>query len=142
VGRVGDSEHFRNVERHDVRTDPAVLAIRIDENLYFGNVRYLEQRVHELVAENPALRHVLLIASGINFVDATGLECLEHCAETLESAGLSLNLAEVKGPVMDRLKRTDLLEKLAPGRVFLSTHEAMLALGEREAPRGAIAPAA
>jgi SulP family sulfate permease len=39
-------------------------------------------------------------------------------------------LAEVKGPVMDKLQRSDLLDKLAPGRVFLSTHEAMLALTE------------
>jgi SulP family sulfate permease len=138
VGRMGDSEHFRNVERHDVLTDPKVLAIRVDENLYFGNVRYLEQRVHELVAANPQLRHVLLIASGINFVDATGLECLEHCAETLESGGLSFHLAEVKGPVMDRLERGGFPERLGRDHFHLSTHDALQVLGTR--PRQERAP--
>jgi len=128
VGRIEGSEHFRNVERHEVQTDPAVLAVRIDENLYFGNVRYLEQRIHELVADAPALRHVVLIASGINHIDATGLECLERCAETLADAGLALHLAEVKGPVMDRLERAGFVEHLGRGRFHLSTHDALLVL--------------
>jgi SulP family sulfate permease len=131
VGRVGDSEHFRNVERHAVSTDPTVLAVRIDENLYFGNVRHLEQRVHELVAAHPRLRHLVLIASGINHVDATGLECLERCAESLASAGLELHLAEVKGPVLDRLERAGFPERLGRERIHLSTHAALEALGDR-----------
>lgn len=133
VGRVGDSEHFRNIERHAVQTDEAVLAIRIDENLYFANVRYLEQRIHELIAGQPALRHVLLIASGINLVDATGLECLEHCTETLASAGLDLHLAEVKGPVMDRLERGGFVERLGRDHFHLSTHAAFRQLASSSA---------
>ena len=133
VGRVGDSEHFRNVERHEVRTDPGVLAIRIDENLYFGNVRYLEQRVRELAAERPRLRHLLLIASGINHVDSTGLECLERCAETLKPAGLSLHLAEVKGPVMDRFESSGFADRLGRDHFHLSTHAALEALGSASA---------
>ncbi len=125
VGRVGESEHFRNVERHDVSTLPDVLAVRIDENLFFGNARNLEQRVHELVARRPGLRRVVLIASGINYVDATGLECLEHCADSLQRAGIELHLAEVKGPVLDRLERAGFPQRLGPERVHLSSHEAL-----------------
>jgi SulP family sulfate permease len=136
VGRVGESEHFRNVLRHDVRTDPAVLAVRIDENLYFGNVRFLEQRIHALVAGSPALRHVLLIASGINHVDATGLECLESCARSLAEAGIALHLAEVKGPVMDGFERAGLPDRLGRDRFHLSTHEAMSSLTGGRGPEG------
>jgi SulP family sulfate permease len=74
---------------------------------------------------------VLLIASGINFVDTTGLECLEHCSETLKSGGLTLHLAEVKGPVMDQLERGGFPERLGRGHFHLSTHEALQELGTR-----------
>lgn len=128
VGRVGQSEHFRNVRRHEVRTDPRVLAIRIDENLVFSNVRYLEQRIYALVAQKPGLRHVLLIASGINLIDASGLRFLEVCAETLALGKVELHLAEVKGPVMDKLERASFPARLGRERFHLSTHTAMLRL--------------
>ena len=39
VGQVPGAEHFRNIDRHDVITDPAILSIRVDESLYFANAR-------------------------------------------------------------------------------------------------------
>ena len=42
VGRVSNRESFRNVQRCEVTTHPAVLAIRVDESLYFANTKYLE----------------------------------------------------------------------------------------------------
>lgn len=137
VGRIAGTQHFRNVERHAVRTEPGVLAIRIDENLYFANVRHLEQRVQELVAERPGLRALLLIASGINFVDSGGVEWLERSAEELEEAGIELHLAEVKGPVLDQLERAGFLQHLGAERVHLSTHAAMEALESAESERDA-----
>ncbi len=128
VGRVGDSEHFRNVRRHAVRTCPHVLAIRIDESLYFANTRPLEELLLTEVADRPALKHVVLVASAVNAIDASALETLENVIERLREAGITFHLSEVKGPVMDRLARSDFLERLRPGQVFLSTHEAMRAL--------------
>jgi SulP family sulfate permease len=141
VGRVGTSEHFRNVDRHKVETLPHVLAVRVDESLYFPNTANLEDRLLAMVAARPELRHVVLIASAVNSIDASALETLEALIEHLRDSGVTLHLAEVKGPVMDRLQRSDLLEKLAPGRVFLSTHEAVRTLGGPPA-KPALAPAA
>ncbi|MEO1250158.1 MAG: sulfate permease, partial [Pseudomonadota bacterium] len=42
VGRVPGTEHFRNINRHSVETDPSVVTLRVDESLYFANARYLE----------------------------------------------------------------------------------------------------
>lgn len=128
VGRVGATEHFRNVERHKVATVPHVLAVRVDESLYFPNTGDLEDRLLAMVAARPELRDVVLIASAVNSIDASALETLEGLIARLRNSGVTLHLAEVKGPVMDKLARSDLLETLAPGRIFLSTHEAMLAL--------------
>jgi SulP family sulfate permease len=127
VGRVPGTEHFRNVLRHQVEVHPQVLSLRVDESLYFANSRALEDRINEAVAKRPALRHVVLLCSAINDIDASALESLEAINERLREAGLHLHLSEVKGPVMDRLQRSDFLSQLS-GRVFLSHFEAMQAL--------------
>ena len=132
VGNVPGTEHFRNVERHAVETVPEVLTIRVDESLYFANTRFLEDRIAELVAARPKLRHVVLMCSAINAIDASALESLEEINHRLRDAGITLHLSEVKGPVMDRLLRTDFVEQLS-GKVFLSQYAAMKALSPHPA---------
>jgi sulfate permease, SulP family len=128
VGRVGNSESFRNVQRHEVTTHPAVLAIRVDESLYFANTKYLEDALLDKVAEHPAVEHLLLVGSGINYVDASAVETLRELIARLHDAGVAFHLADVKGPVLDQLHRAGLIGELGEDHVFLSTHEAMAAL--------------
>ncbi|MGQ7286944.1 SulP family inorganic anion transporter [Vreelandella venusta] len=123
VGRVPDTEHFRNTERHDVETVRNVALLRIDESLYFANARYLEDTVYNLVASYPELEHVVLICSAVNLIDASALESLDAINARLKDSEVKLHLSEVKGPVMDQLKKSDFLEALT-GRVFLSTYAA------------------
>ena len=123
VGRVPGTEHFRNVLRHEVELCPKVTFLRVDESLYFANARFLEERVMDLVADEPELRHLVLVCPAVNLIDASALESLEAINERLDTAGVKLHLSEVKGPVMDRLKQTELLANLS-GRVFLSTFDA------------------
>lgn len=136
VGRVGDSEHFRNVDRHTVHTDPQILAVRVDESLYFANTRFLENFLLSRVAEQPEVRHVVLICSALNYIDASALESLENLILEFRASGVTLHLAEVKGPVTDKLHRTTFLEHLNPGEIFLSTDQAIRALESSD--RGAL----
>lgn len=71
---------------------------------------------------------MVLQCTAINDIDASALESLETINERLREAGLQLHLSEVKGPVMDRLQHSHLLQHLT-GRVFLSHHQAVQALG-------------
>ncbi|MGO3056161.1 MAG: SulP family inorganic anion transporter [Halomonas sp.] len=123
VGRVPDTEHFRNTARHDVETVSNVALLRIDESLYFANARYLEDTVYNLVASHPELEHVVLICSAVNLIDASALESLDAINARLKDSNVKLHLSEVKGPVMDKLKKSDFLDALT-GRVFLSTYAA------------------
>ncbi len=127
VGLVPGTEHFRNVLRHRVVTHPAVLSLRVDESLYFANARALEDRINEAVSERPALKHVVLQCSAINDVDASALESLESIHHRLRDAGIALHLSEVKGPVMDRLQRSDFIAHLS-GQVFLTHYQAVQAV--------------
>jgi SulP family sulfate permease len=125
VGRVPHTEHFRNVLRHEVETWPELLLIRVDEDLYFANAGFVEDFIAAETARHPQARHLVLIASAINHIDATALEMLEGLAKRLRAAGIVLHLAEVKGPVMDGLQRSDFLAEIAPGQVFFRTEDAI-----------------
>ena len=130
VGRVPGTEHFRNVLRHEVETQPHVLSLRVDESLYFPNARYLEDQLARHAAEKPELTDVVLMFPAVNEIDLSALESLEAINTRLRDADIRLHLSEVKGPVMDRLKRSHFLDDLT-GEVFLSQHEAVCALAER-----------
>ena len=121
VGRVPNTQHFRNVKRHDVQTLPHVLMLRIDESLYFANAKYIEDCVLAAVAARTQLRHLVLICNAVNFIDASALETLTDLHHRLQDAGVELYLTEVKGPVMDQLADTEFLEQLGSARVYLST---------------------
>ena len=123
VGLVPGTQHFRNILRHEVETDPALLTLRVDQSLYFANARFLEDLIQDRIAEDCALRHVVLMCSAVNEIDFSALESLEAINERLKAAGITLHLSEVKGPVMDRLKRSHFLDEMG-GQVFLSQYDA------------------
>lgn len=127
VGLVPHTEHFRNVLRHPVLVSPRLVSLRVDESLYFANARVLEDRVNDTLATHPQLEHLVLQCSAINAIDASALESLEAIAHQLHDAGVALHLSEVKGPVMDRLQRTDFLQSLS-GQVFLTQYQAVQSL--------------
>jgi len=130
VGRVPGTEHFRNVERFDVEIDRRVITLRIDESLYFANARYLEDRVYDLISRNSEITDFVLMCPAVNLIDASALESLEAINFRLKDSGVRFHLSEVKGPVMDRLKRTHFIDELN-GRVFLSQYEAWESLRDK-----------
>jgi len=124
VGQVPGTEHFRNILRHEVITDPRIVTLRVDESLYFPNARYLEDTIYNRVAGDEHVRHVILQCSAINDIDLSALESLETINERLREMGVLLHLSEVKGPVMDRLQEQHFLNEMT-GKVFLSQFEAV-----------------
>ena len=128
VGQLGETEHFRNVLRHEVRTWPELLLMRIDETLYFANAPRVESELQSYIVEARKPKDVVLVMSGVAYIDTSGLDVLEALETVLRQNGSHLHLAEVKGPVMDRLAGTDLLTALGSGRVHLSAHDAVLAI--------------
>ena len=123
IGQVPGTQHFRNVNRHLVITSKKIISLRIDESLYFPNARYLEDSVNSYVGKEPEITDVILMFSAINYLDASALESLEAINRRLADAKVNLHLSEVKGPVMDQLKRTHFLLELS-GQVFLSQFDA------------------
>lgn len=127
VGLVEGTEHFRNIRRYKVTTNPAVLNLRIDESLFFANAAMLEELIYRRVANNDRIAHVVLMCSAVNDIDFSALETLLEINNRLREEGIFLHLSEVKGPVLDKLNRAHFLEDLS-GRLYLTQHQAFKAL--------------
>jgi sulfate permease, SulP family len=93
-----------------------------------ANARYLEDKLYDMVAQRPELRHVILMCTAVNEIDASALESLEAINQRLDHLGVAFHLSEVKGPVTEQLRKSDFLKHLT-GQVFLSQYKAIEALG-------------
>jgi len=124
IGLVEGTQHFRNISRHDVLTSANIVSIRIDENLTFLNANTLKEFVISEVSKNPDLHHVVINCSSISNIDLSALETLEEINRELDKLKIQLHLSEVKGPVMDRLKQSNLINELS-GKFFLTHYQAM-----------------
>lgn len=133
VGQMPGTEHFRNIDRHEVITHNKILTIRVDESLYFANARYLEDKLYDIVADHPNLEHVILMCSGVNTIDMSALESLEAINERMKDLNVKFHFSEIKGPVMDKLHKTDFLDKQT-GKIFLSQHQAICDLTKGSDP--------
>jgi SulP family sulfate permease len=136
IGRIPGTEHYRNVSRYAVETRPELLLLRVDAAIFFGNAERISDSVLEQLQDSQ--RDVVLVLSAVNQIDTTGLYTLVELNRALNARGIRLNLAEVKGPVMDRLQRSDLLLSQLSGKVFLSTAAAFSALTEPDNPAATV----
>lgn len=123
IGRIAGTEHFRNLERHGVETIPGVLFLRIDESLFFGNLSAIEARLESELAKDAGVQDLVLIMSAVNRIDTTAMEVLTDMNRDLGERGIRMHLAEVKGPVQDRLAHSPLWQALS-GKVHLSVNSA------------------
>lgn len=129
VGLVQGTEYFRNTKRQIVVVSDTVKTLRIDESLYFANARFLEDRVYEMAAKYPAMKHFILMCPAVNEIDGSALESLEAINHRLKDAGITFHLSEVKGPVLDRLKRSNMLQEMT-GTIHATQYSAFKALHE------------
>ncbi|MDR3415368.1 MAG: sulfate permease [Nevskia sp.] len=129
VGHVPNSNLWVETDRHhDLELWPQLLLVRIDESLFFGNAAAVQTFVMDKLGKRPEVSDVILICSAVNAVDASALQMLEDLCESLGQGGVTVHLAEVKGPLRDRLEHTRLFELLGRQRLHASVATAISAL--------------
>ncbi|HPZ09352.1 MAG TPA: sulfate permease [Candidatus Eremiobacteraeota bacterium] len=105
LGKMPESDEiYRNVERFpEAVTWPHIGILRVDASLYFANVRFLENKVIQLLSEKKEMKYFILDGSGINDIDASGEETLRGIVSNLKIQGCKFYIASLKGPVRDVL---------------------------------------
>lgn len=124
VGLVEGTQHFRNIQRHQVSTSDRVLSLRIDENLTFLNANSFKGYLINEISLNDQLQHVIINCSSISAIDLSALEMLEDLNAELAKLDIRLHFAEVKGPVIDKLQASKLMTHLS-GRIYLTHFQAI-----------------
>jgi SulP family sulfate permease len=104
-----------------------VVMVRVDESLDFTNIQRVEQRLCELIHAREQAHQVVLLLSAVNHIDHTAMQALLALDKALADQGKVLYLAEIKGPVMDRLLAGQVAERF-DGRRYLSAQQAWDAL--------------
>ncbi len=130
VGRIPGTEHYRNIKRHSVETWPNLLLLRVDESITFANINYIEEFIEAELRQQPDITHIVLIFTSISDIDTTALEVLENLNHSLQAAKMTLHISEAKGPVLDKLEKTNFISQLKPGKVFFHTEDAVRELSE------------
>lgn len=130
LGHVAGTTSYRNVDRFDeAHTIDGVRIVRIDAAVSFANAAFVKDLLNQHAGSLLALpdgraRALILDASGINDVDATGADMLNEVLQSIESRGLPVHLCSAKGPVRDVLHRAGTWVQLE-GRIHASVHDAV-----------------
>ncbi|MFT5209859.1 MAG: SulP family sulfate permease [Flavobacterium sp.] len=110
---------------------PRLGAIRFDGALRFVNVAYFENAILKLEQDNPEMVCILVQCSGINQIDASGIEVLRKLLDRLKNNGIHLAFSSVKHQVSTVMQNTGLLEQIGNEYIFASDRDAVAELCER-----------
>jgi SulP family sulfate permease len=123
---------LRDSERHHLPPlHPNIGAIRFDGALRFVNVAYFEDALLRLERENPQMTHVLVKSSGINDIDASGVEMLFNLVARFKSNGIVLVFSGAKQQVAEVMERTGLAAAVGAENLFATDNAALDALRQR-----------
>ena len=99
--------------------------VRFDGQLFYANAGFLEDKITERIQAMPELKHILIVANGINDMDASGEEMLSLIVDRVRSAGYDISFCGVNETVLAVMKRTFLYEKIGEENIFPTMHAAV-----------------
>ncbi|NOZ00362.1 MAG: SulP family inorganic anion transporter [Deltaproteobacteria bacterium] len=124
-----DREHaFRSVTDHDLSECKYVSMVRFDGPLIFANSSFLEAHITNLLRKKEGLKHLIVVANGINDIDASGEETLSLLVERVRSYGADISFSGVNEGVMKVFRDTHFLEKLGRDHIYPTMEQAVRAV--------------
>jgi len=119
---------LRDANLYGLQTTEKVCIMRFDGSLYFANVAHFEDAILNLAARHPNARYLVVVAKGINEIDASGEEAIRGLARRLRERDMILVIAGIKAQVLDLMKRTGLYDVIGEKYVFRSTDASIKAV--------------
>ncbi len=97
---------------------PQLKMVRVNGSLFFGAIDHVQGHLEAIDAHDPRQKHVLIVASGINFVDMAGAEMLVQEARRRKRMGGGLYFYRMKDAVRAFLTRGGYLEDIPEEQLF------------------------
>jgi len=130
LGRHADGT-LRDAAIHGLPLSEHLVAVRFDGQLYFANVPYFEDSLLDVLARFPKARQILIVADGINQIDASGDEVVRHLVDRLKENGVTLAFSGLKKQVLDVLGATGTRDVIGEDNLFIHEDQALAALADR-----------
>ncbi len=106
-----------DIHKKPINQCPQLKIIRIDMSVYFGSLNHIQNRLHHIM-ENENIKHILIVGTGINFIDLSGAEMLANEGRRLKSMGGGLYFAELNSHVYEFISKNYLVAKIGNSHFF------------------------
>jgi SulP family sulfate permease len=116
-----DPNSYHYVPVDDRAECPQVKLVRLNGSIFFGAVSHLQQQIQELEEREPEHKHLVVMASGINFVDLAGAEFLAETARRYARKGGSLSFYRMKGSVAETLRKGGFMQDIGEHNLYPAT---------------------
>jgi sulfate permease, SulP family len=123
---------YQSARDHGLAECRHIAMIRFDGPLFYANAGYLEEKVSDRVRSMPELKHILIVCSGINDMDASGEEMLSLIVDRVRSAGYDMSFAGLNEKVLAVMKRTHLYEKVGDANIYSTIFDAVEAIHSKK----------
>jgi len=119
-----------NIQKKPLKQCPQIKIIRIDMSVYFGSINYIQNRLARIV-ENEHIKHILIVSSGINFIDLAGAEALVIENRRLKAIGGGLYFVGIKSSVYEFAAKSCFIHNIGSSHFFDTKNEAIHELYKR-----------
>lgn len=131
MGYLESEGVFRNVKRYpQVKTYEHTLIIRVDSSIYFANMGFLEDQLHQYSKENTTTKWIIMDMAGVNDMDAVAIDHWEDLIHDYKEQHIQFLFANMKGPVRDLLHKANWKEKYGETFEYMSIKHALTSIGK------------
>ncbi len=125
-----EEDALRCIDTHGLTECKYITMLRFDSPLFFANASYLEDKIMAILKAKSELKHIILVANGINDIDASGEEVLSLLVDRVRSAGVDISVSGVNEYVMKVFKRVHFIEKIGKEHIFPTMEKAINSIYE------------
>jgi SulP family sulfate permease len=132
VNTIGDgaSRKLINVMNRPVKQCPQLKIIRIDMSIYFGSINHIQNRIGQIV-DSEKIYHILIVSSGINFIDLAGGEALVAENNRLKKHNGGLYFVGLKSSVYEFAAKSCFIRNIGSDHFFDSKTHAINSIYKR-----------
>jgi len=130
IDDVDDKRKLINIQKKPLKQCPQLKIIRIDMSIYFGSINHIQKRISQIV-EHERIYHILIISSGINFIDLAGAEALVSENNRLKQHGGGLYFVGLKSSVYEFAARSCFVKKIGNHQFFDTKGQAISGIYKR-----------
>ena len=124
------SRKLINIDAKPLKQCPQLKIIRVDMSIYFGSITHIQKRIVQ-ITDHERINHILIVATGINFIDLAGAEALVAENNRLKKLGGGLYFVGLKDAVYEFAAKSCFVKKIGSNNFFDTKGQAIASIYKR-----------